>query len=326
MRSQHNQAVQAAGGSLDTPFEGWTGGVFAKSPGSGHLEPQHIELNVISPGWLNTYGVQLRGGRDIVASDSMQTLPIALVNESFVREHLRSPAPIGAVVQIFADQKGTVPIGSRTVVGIVNNTVHRAIRDAAPPTVYLALAQTERIHPLLAFYIGARANASPTLVTSGVRSSLTSIDPNLRVSFRHLTDDVRANLTHERLLATLATFLGGFALLLAGVGVYGLAVNSVAARRREFAIRMACGSSQGVAVRAALVPMSITLALGLLVGICFSIWAASFVGSLVYGLDPKSPWIIAGAVITLAATGIVASWVPAMQLSQIRLADVLKAN
>ena len=72
--------------------------------------------------------------------------------------------------------------------------------------------------------------------------------------------------------------------------------------------------------------MSITLALGLLVGICFSIWAASFVGSLVYGLDPKSPWIIAGAVITLAATGIVASWVPAMQLSQIRLADVLKAN
>ena len=201
--------VQAAGGSFDTPFEGWTGGVFAKSPGSGHLEPQHIELNVISPGWLTTYGVQLRGGRDIVASDSMQTLPIALVNESFVREHLRNPSPIGTVVQIFADQKGTVLIGSRTVVGIINNTVHRAIRDAAPATVYLPLAQMERIHPLLAFYIGARANASPTLVMSGVRSSLTSIDPNLRVSFRHLTDDVRANLTHERLLATLATFSGG---------------------------------------------------------------------------------------------------------------------
>ncbi len=60
--------------------------------------------------------------------------------------------------------------------------------------------------------------------------------------------------------------------------------------------------------------------------LCFSIWAVSFVGSLVYGLDPQSPWIIAGAVVTLAATGMVASWVPAMKVSQIRLADVLKAN
>jgi putative ABC transport system permease protein len=103
-------------------------------------------------------------------------------------------------------------------------------------------------------------------MTAGVTAALTAVDRDLVLTFRPLAEQVNASLQHERLVAVLSGFFGALALLLAGLGLYGVTAYAVARRRTEIGIRMALGAALGRVVRLVLSRVSILVRAGVLVG------------------------------------------------------------
>src|SRR5205814_9724174 len=129
--------------------------------------------------------------------------------------------------------------------------------------------------------------------------------------FRPLADQVDASLTQERVIAMLAGFFGVLALLLAGLGLYGVTSYAVSRRRTEIGIRMALGAAPKSVVRLVLSRVSLLVGAGVVVGVGVSMWASTFVGALLYGLEPRDPLTLIGAAAVLAAVGALAGWLPA---------------
>jgi ABC-type antimicrobial peptide transport system permease subunit len=280
-----------------------------------------IMLNEITPGWLATYGTAMRAGRDIDEGDAQGALPVALVNDAYARKFLRGRNPVGETV-LFAGN--TAP--PRTIVGVVSDTVYVSVRDGVRPTVYVPLAQREPGGPAAAtVQISVRSSAgSPTLLAPRVAAALTGVDRNLTFTFRSLQDRVDASLTQERLVALVTGFFGTLALLLAGLGLYGVTSYAVTRRRAEIGIRMALGAEPAGVVRLVLVRVFMLVALGVIIGTVVSVWSSQFIASLLYDLQPRDVVTLVSAAVTLTAVGALAGWFPAHRASRIGPAEVLR--
>jgi len=222
---------------------------------------------------------------------------------------------------------GDVPLGTWIIVGVVGDAVYRTVREAHGPTTYRALGQ--RDDPLLFtnFFITLRASAgSPALLSRSVSSALTGMNRDLELTLRPLAAQVDDTLAQDRVIALLSGFFGALALLLAAVGLYGVTAYAVARRRTEIGIRMALGAPTASVVRLVLTRVSWQIGVGVLVGAGISLWASKFVAPLLYGLEPRDPPTIVGAVATLAAVGAIAGWLPAWRASHIDPADVLRES
>ena len=277
-------------------------------------------LNQITPGWFATYGTALRAGRDIDDRDTQGALPVAVVNEAYVRKFLLDRNPIGETVKF-------VETPPRTIVGVVRDTVYVSVRDGVRPTIYVPLAQPEAggRGPTPNINISVRSSdGSPAVLAPRVAAALTAVDRNLAFTFRPLQDRIDASLTRERLVALLSGFFGALALLLAGLGLYGVTSYAVTRRRAEIGIRMALGAEPAGVLRLVLARMFVLVALGVIIGAAVSVWSSQFLASLLYGLQPRDVVTLVSAAVTLSAVGALAGWLPAYSASRIDPAEVLR--
>ena len=166
-----------------------------------------------------------------------------------------------------------------------------SVRDGVRPTVYIPLAQRDAGGPAAVtanVNISVRSSAgSPALLAPRVAAALTGVDRNLAFTFRPLQDRVDASLTQERLVALVTGFFGTLALLLAGLGLYGVTSYAVTRRRAEIGIRMALGAEPAGVVRLVLVRVFVLVALGVIIGTAVSWWSSQFIASLLYDLQPR---------------------------------------
>jgi putative ABC transport system permease protein len=124
----------------------------------------------------------------------------------------------------------------------------------------------------------------------------------------------------------LAGSFGAVALLLAGLGLYGVTAYAVAGHRTEIGIRMALGASSSGVVRLVLSQVMLLVGIGVLVGSGVSIWMSKFVATLLYGLEPRDPITLVGAAVVMGSVGAVAGWLPAYRASRIDPAEVLRES
>jgi ABC-type antimicrobial peptide transport system permease subunit len=150
------------------------------------------------------------------------------------------------------------------------------------------------------------------------------VNKDLALTFRPLSDQVSASLTQERIVAMLSGFFGGLALLLAGLGLYGVTSYAVSRRRGEIGIRLALGAAPESVVRLVLGRVSVLVGIGIVVGAGLSLWASQFVSTLLYGLEPRDPTTLAASAGVLAAVAAIAGWLPARRASRIDPAEVLR--
>jgi len=153
-----------------------------------------------------------------------------------------------------------------------------------------------------------------------------AVNPELALTFRPLSGQIDASLTQERVLAQLAGFFGVVALVLAGLGLYGVTSYAVNRRRTEFGVRMALGATPGSVVALVLARACILVLLGLVIGATASMWASKFVALLLYGVDPRQPSTVACAAGLLAAVAGVAAWLPARRGARIDPAVTLRSE
>jgi predicted permease len=282
-----------------------------------------VHVNVVSPAWFSTYGTAILAGRDFDDRDGAAGARVALVNQAFAERFLGGANPLGRMVR----QRGGPPPEPppAEIVGLVADAVYRNLRDPVPPTLYLPLAQRAEPSCFVSLSIRA-ARGSPVLLTRSVAQAIRAVDPDLALTFRPLADQVSAVLVQERLVATLSAFFGGLALLLAGLGLYGVTAYAVQRRRGEMGIRMALGASPDGVVRLVLGRAALLVGAGVALGGVASWWTAPLVRTLLYGLGPRDPLTFAAAALVLAAVGALAGFVPARRAARIDPAETLRES
>jgi len=150
------------------------------------------------------------------------------------------------------------------------------------------------------------------------------IHPGLSIQFAVLTKQIKDSLMRDRLMATLAGAFGLLAGLLAVLGLYGVIAYMVARRRNEIGVRIALGSSRGRVITLVLREAVLLLGIGVTLGLIFAMWAGQGAASLVYGMKPRDPLTMGGAVALLVIVGLIASYGPAWKASRLQPMDALR--
>jgi len=315
--------VATAAASAVTPVSGSTW-QFAIERMDGREMPRDdrgVYVNLVSPGWFQTFGTRFLGGRDFNDRDTKTAQHVVIVNETFARKFANGANPIGHHFRQpdYPDR----PAFDQEIVGYVQDAVYRSLRAPVPPTIYVPI--TQQAEPPSGISISVRAaGASPALLTKSVAAALAAVHPDITMSFRPLADQVNSSLIQERIVAMMSGFFGGLALLLAGLGLYGITSYAVSRRRTELGIRMALGAGPGGVVRLVLQRVAILVGIGVIAGTIASWLLARFVATLLYGLQPRDPVTLAGAAFVLIAIGALAGWIPARRASHIDPARVLR--
>jgi ABC-type antimicrobial peptide transport system permease subunit len=198
------------------------------------------------------------------------------------------------------------------------------VRDPIPPVLHLPVAQAHGGDAPTRLSLSVRAaSGTPTLLTRSITEAVGQVDRDASVTFRPLASFIDGALVRERLLAMLSGFFAALALLLAGIGLYGMTAYAVSRRKAEIGIRMALGAQSSRVVAMMLKKIALPVGLGLIAGAGVSYWASRYVGTLLYNIDARDPLTFAGAAVFLAAVSLVAAWVPARRAAGIDPARVL---
>jgi putative ABC transport system permease protein len=312
-------AVRAVPGVADAAFSFLTpvSGPILLRPIEGRAIPERQRMssvNLVSPGWFRTLGTRIVAGREFRDADRSGTSPVVVVNQAFVRKFLNSSNPLGQVVRT-----GIVGpnAGAAEVVGVAEDAVYSSLREPAPPTIYFPLAQLQSAPPASLTLTVRSEAAPPQQMARSIAAAIGTIDPDAALTFRPLTEQINAALTQERILALLSGFFGGFAVLLAGLGLFGITAYSVSRRRREIGIRMALGAAPGSVIRLVFRRVCLMIAAGVVIGAAASMWTTPFTASLLFGLEPRDPITLALAVVILSGAGLLAALPPAWHASHV---------
>jgi putative ABC transport system permease protein len=277
-------------------------------------------VNLVAPGWFGTIGLRLSGGRDFDAHDRTGAPLVVVVNRAFARRFLPGVEPVGA--QVSTEEPGPGHNPTYQVVGVVEDAVYRSVRVPMEPTMYLPFGQ-EEAGSGAAIAVRAASGSPETLVHS-VAAAIEKEDPSAVLSFRTLDEQIAASLTQERLVATLAGFFGVLGLLLAAVGLYGVTSYAVTSRGAEIGIRMALGASSRGVVAMVLRRVAWLVGTGIVLGAGLSMWAATFIRTLLYGLDARDPVTFVSAATLLTLVAALAAWLPARRAAHIDPMRVLR--
>ena len=208
---------------------------------------------------------------------------------------------------------------SRTIVGVVGNAVEQSLRYDAFPALYLPMSQWRPLMPVPAHIsLSVRAaSGSPSSLARSVAERLTTIDRRLAFTFRPLEEQIDAARQQERLIAWLSTFFGGLALLLAAVGLFGIASSTVVGRRTEIGIRMALGAQRRNVVNLALRQTILATVAGLAIGLAAAAALTRYLEAMLFGITPLDPVTFIAAPVVLALVALVACFLPARRATSI---------
>ena len=253
-----------------------------------------------------TWGLTLLRGRDIARSDS-EANRAALVNESFARHFFQTVDVIGRQFAFSGDSR------AHTIVGVVGDALERGPKRPAERVAYTVLTRQE----MGTTSVALRVEGATFALMAPIRAALEAVDPLVPVvDIQTMDARIEEALRRERLMAMLGTLFGALALLLVGIGLYGLLAGSVAHRTREIGIRLALGSRQRSVLWLVLREGMSLVVLGVAIGLGLGMVLTRFIRSELFGVNPTDPSTIAVAAGTLIATGIAASLVPAIRASR----------
>ena len=305
-----------------------TGGGWASNNrvavGDGPLLPEdtgkRVWRNATTPGWFETMGMPLLSGRDFNDRDRVGSPPVAVVNEAFARRYLPGQQPIGQTLRVDSDN------GPRyEIVGVVADAVYTTPRDGMLPQLYVPLAQREPREWNSSAVLTIKAvSGQRGLVERDVATALTQAEPTVVFTSRTFDQMIDATATQERLVAMMSGFFGALALLLAGLGLYGIVAHAVSARRTEIGLRMALGAQATAIVHLVFRRVGVLIVAGLALGLAGSWWAARFIAPLLFKVESRDPTTFAGTAAVLVAVGVLAAWVPARRAARLDPATVLR--
>jgi len=278
-------------------------------------------IRFVTPQYFRTMGIPLLQGRDIDDGDILGRTPVAVVSQSFVKEYWPNEDAVGRTF----DSRG----GPRTVVGIVGDVKVRGLERDNEPQFYGSAAQlpdtgfiNDDPKDLVIRYTGTTS----TLLTT-VRRIVHTVDAEQPISdVRTLEDVVAGETATRRAQLHVLGALAAIALLLAGVGIYGLLAYTVALRTREIGVRLALGAEPAGVARM-IMSQGMKLALvGIVPGVSTAYAAARGMRALLFGIEPADPATILGTVALVVVVTLAGTLLPALRAVRLNPVLVLKAD
>ena len=279
------------------------------SPGE---QPQ-VEYNQVSESYFKTLGIPLLSGREFARSDDRNAPLVAIVNRTMVERYWRGQDPTGLRLQ--------VKRGWARVVGVVADSKYESLAETSKPFFYVPLRQDFDREPDL--YL--RTTRPPQSVLAAVLRQVHALDPNLALYETITLQEQASRAAAPQLIAvTLVSTLGGLALLLAAVGLYGVISYSVAQSTRELGLRMALGADAANLLRLVISRGLRLTAGGILFGAVVALLLTRLLGQLLYNVSPHDPVVFGLALAVMTTTAIFACLLPAWRASRTDPARVLR--
>ena len=267
-----------------------------------------IQVNNVTPGYLQTIGIPLVRGRDFTKADTPTSPKVVIVNQTMADQFWKGQDPIGRRFKFFGDQDYS------TIVGVAKTAKYNGVQEQPLPFIYLPLAQN--YSPAVALHVRTSGDASR--LASSVRGAVRELDPTLTLfNVQTLEDQIQQSLQPQKMVVILLTTFGVLALMLAAIGLYGVGSYAVAQRTREIGVRMALGAQPSSVLSLVLGNGMLLVGIGLAVGLVASYFVAGAMGALIVGVNPHDPLTFAATPVLLAVIALVASYVPARRATRI---------
>ena len=304
------------------PLSGWNGvcdfDILAR-PAPPPGEPFTAQYRVVDWRYFRTMRIALKEGRDFAASDGPDTAGVAIINQALAHRYWPNEDPVGQQVRLEfpATRNPWEPEPSSswlTIVGIVSDVHDWPWGEPMIGHLYLPFIQ----NPSRIMHLVVRTEGNPTVLTSAVRRTIETIDPNQPVTeLRTMDDLVVTSVAQRRLSMALLAIFALVATILAAVGVYAVMAYSAALRTHEIGIRMAIGARSGD-VLWLIIRQGMRLAgIGLALGIAGSFATGRYLQAELYGVRANDPATLASVVFGLAGVAVAACYFPARRATKV---------
>jgi putative ABC transport system permease protein len=267
------------------------------------------DISTISDGYFKTMGTRLVRGRGFEPTDTTTSLPVAIVNQAFVRQYWPTGDPIGK--QLGPGRS------SLTVVGVVEDLRQESLQAEQSPTMYVPYTQRETLAATANFLV-VRTSTDPTTLSESITQVIRRLDSGQVIrDVRTMEQVVARSVSQQRALMSLMAVFGTIALLLACAGVYSANQYAVVQRTRELGIRLSLGARRteilALVVRQGMVPVWI----GIAIGLTAALLSSRAVSKLLYGISPLDPMTFALVATTAVVVSLIALTLPAWRATTI---------
>jgi len=279
----------------------------------------------VSPGYFETMRVSMVAGRDFRTNDvaprvdqNKQTTPgVGIVNEAFARALFNGENPVGKTVTL-SDSNGNPPF---EIVGLVRDSAYYEVREPRRPIVYLPIEAVRQVGTFV-----LRTTGEPVAVAPAIRVALSQVRSQFRTDVTPYSAMVARQMVLERLLAILSAFFAAIALLLAGIGLYGVLNYAVIQRRHEIGVRMALGARAVHVVRRVTTEMLGPIGVGCVLGLAGGLAFGRLIEKVLFEVKATDPSTIATPLLTLALAAALAALPPAVRAVRIDPAQTLRSE
>lgn len=276
-------------------------------------EEPELETRTVAGDYFRTMGIPVLQGRDFTAEDRVDSPPVGLVNQSFVREYFPDENPIGARI---AWARGN-PRRWMTIVGVVGDVKHYGLNLPELPAFYSTFQQQDQPWKRWT-YLAVRSDGDNPGLAGQVKNQIWSIDKQIPVTrLRPMTDVMSASLAAERFNMTLMGTFAGVALLLAAIGIYGVISYSVTQRTHEIGVRMALGAKAGDVLRGVLTEGLLLAGVGVAIGLGAAFAVSRVMSSLLFGVSATDPMIFVAVPVILIGVAVGATFIPALRATKV---------
>jgi putative ABC transport system permease protein len=264
-------------------------------------EPWDADYAQVSPGYFGTMNIPVLSGRDFNEQDRTNTVPVAVVNETFVKNFRLGTNALGRLIAFGG-------VGNIEIIGVVKDTKRTGLADKQRGEVYRTYQQ--QCWGFMSLVV--RTQRDPAEINRAIRTGLETIDKDQPIgNLRTMTQLVAASVGQRRLSVQLLSGFSTVAMLLAAIGLYGVLAYNVTQRRQEIGIRIALGARR-LDVLSLVIGQGMKLALiGVGVGVVASFALTRVMRNLLYEVEPGDPLTFAGISIMLVSVALFACWIPA---------------
>jgi len=278
----------------------------------------------VTPDYFETMGVRLLRGRTFTEADRVDAPLVAIVNETMEKKLWPGKSAIGGTLKLLAEESPWA-----TVVGVVRDVRSRGFLNEVPPTMYFPQAQAGRSawYVPSQMWIVARTRAEPSAIASSVRAIIRELEPNAPIATVQTMDQaVAASVASRRFTTSLIAGFALIAVLLAGLGVYGVITYSVNQRQFEMGIRLALGATRSRVVNQVLGEGLRTGVIGAAIGLVLAWGATRVLSSTLVNVKPGDPLTLSAVTLVLLAVALLAAWIPARRASSVDPARTIRAE
>ena len=320
-RVRNGRGVRAAAASSTAPLTGAPNRGM-RVEGDPPLPPDQqpsADFQLITPDSFRALGMTLVAGRAFSDADRADTTPVVIVNQALADRYFSGRDPIGKVIVFGGTRR-------HQIVGVVADARYRSVEQPADPTFYLPLDQNNERGPVLAFTVATDGGAGSTAAaTALLRAAVREADPQQPISrVRSIEEILDASMAQRRFNTWVVALFAATALLLAGIGTYGVMAFAVTSRTRELGVRAALGATPGDLIRMVLGQGLLLTLVASSVGLAAAMALTRFMASMLFNVAPRDPltfMLVAGL---LAAVAIAATLIPARRAMRVNPITALR--